>query len=293
MKNNTFALFVDSDMDFTPESAAKIGARLISMPYSIGDEEFFPYESWEKFDSDSFYASLRAGTLPKTSGLSPEKYISYFEPTFKEGKDILYCHFSKAMSMTFVSMKIALDMLKERYPGRKLYEVDTKSITTLAYMIGNEVGKLYLEGESPEEILSWANKEVDHYAMYFFADDLKFFARSGRVSGISAKMGNLFGVKPIIYMNEEGKMVTKGKALGKLTAVKALVSYMKELGDDVKNHPIYIGHSGWEEGAKLVEKAVKKEFGNGCDTKTVMVNPTAGSHCGPSGVGLAFHSKSR
>ncbi len=293
MKNNTFTLFVDSDMDFTPESAAKIGAKLISMPYSIGDKEFFPYESWKKFDADNFYALLRSGTIPKTSGLSPEKYISYFEPEFKEGKDILYCHFSKAMSMTFNSMKIALDMLKDKYPERKCYELDAKSITTLAYMFGNEVGKLYLEGKSIEEILAWGEKEVDHYAMYFFADDLKFFAKSGRVSGISAKMGNLFGVKPIIHINEEGKMVTKSKALGKPAAVKALVSYMEELGDDVKNHSICIGHSGWIEGAKAVEKAVKAKFGDDCKIEIVMVNPTAGSHCGPSGVGLAFHSKSR
>ncbi len=280
-------------MDFTPESAAKIGAKLISMPYSIGEEEYYPYESYKKFDADSFYDSIRSGTLPKTSGLSPEKYISYFEPEFKKGKDILYCHFSKAMSMTFVSMKIALDKLREKYPERKLYEIDTKSITTLAYMIGEEVGKMYMAGESIEEILAWSEKEVDHYAMYFFADDLKFFARSGRVSGIGAKMGNLFGVKPIIYMNEEGKMVTKGKSLGKQAAIATLVSYMSELGDDVLSYPIYIGHSGYEEGAKLVEKAVKRKFGEGTKIETIMVNPTAGSHCGPSGVGLAFHSKSR
>lgn len=291
--DNMYTLFVDSDCDFTPNSAAEIGAKLISMPYSIGNDEFFPYETWKEYKPDEFYSLLRKGTLPKTSGLSPEKYISYFEPEFKEGKDILYCHFSKAMTMSFDSMKIALSMLKEKYPERKFYEIDTKAITSLAFTIAREVGKLYKAGKSPEELIEWADMEVDHYAMYFFADDLKFFARSGRVSGISAKMGNLFGVKPIIYMNEEGKMVTKGKALGKAAAIQTILSYMDEFGDEVTQNPIVIGHTGWEEGAKMCRDAIEKKYGKNLDITILVVNPTAGSHCGPNGVGIAFHSKHR
>ena len=89
------------------------------MPYSTADgKDVYPYEDFEKFDSAEFYNALRAGELPKTFALSPQKYVEYFEPTLQEGKDILYVHFSAAMSGTFNAMRLAWDELSEKY--RKL-----------------------------------------------------------------------------------------------------------------------------------------------------------------------------
>ena len=178
--------FTDTDCDITPKIAEEYGFKLISMPYLINEKETKPYEDFEKFDSKTFYDSLRNGILPKTCAISPAKYIEYFEPHFKEGNDILYVHFSKAMSGTFNSMNIALEELQEKYPERKFYTIDTKAITALSYLIIKEIGKLYKEGKTIEELLSWAKENVDKYAIYFYADDLKFFKLSGRVSNFSA-----------------------------------------------------------------------------------------------------------
>ena len=167
--------FTDTDCDITPEIAKEYGFQLISMPYIINEVETKPYEDFDEFDAKSFYNSLRNGVLPKTCAISPRKYIEYFEPHFAQGNDILYVHFSKAMSGTFSSMNIALEELKEKYPERKFYSIDTKAITALSYLIIKEIGKLYKEGKSIEELLAWANENVDKYAIYFYADDLKFF----------------------------------------------------------------------------------------------------------------------
>ncbi|MBQ7643265.1 MAG: DegV family protein, partial [Clostridia bacterium] len=124
-----YVLFTDTDTDLTPVEAKHFGYHLISMPYSIGDKTVFPYEDFEVFDYKAFYNSLRHGVMPQTSGLSPQKYIDYFEPFFKEGKDVLYVHFSEVMSGTFAALKIAEDELKEKYPERTLHKIDTKGIT--------------------------------------------------------------------------------------------------------------------------------------------------------------------
>ena len=112
--NNNYVLFLDSDCDVTPEQAKEYGFEIISMPYKIGETEVFPYKDFDVFDYKTFYNQLRHGAMPTTSALSPLDYIAYFEPYFKAGKDILYTHFSSAMSGTFNAMHIAEKTLQEK-----------------------------------------------------------------------------------------------------------------------------------------------------------------------------------
>lgn len=282
--------FTDTDTDITPAVADEYGYKLISMPYSVDAESVYPFSKERDFDHHAFYDSLRAGVLPTTSAISEEEYIRYFEPEFAAGNDIFYIHFSAAMTMTFQNMHKALDILKARYPERRFIGVDTKGITILSYILVREIGDLLKSGRTPEEIEKWASEEVGHYAQYFFADDLKFFRRSGRVSGIAATMGGLIGIRPIIHMNDEGKMVSIGKEKGRSNAMNRLISYVEELGDDIKGHRFIVGHTDAPELASEMVSKLREKFGQDLDIETVYTNPTAGSHCGPNGVGVAFHA---
>ena len=286
-------LFTDTDTDFTPEVAKEYGYRLISMPYAIDAKTFFPYEDFDVFDADAFYDSLRSGVLPTTSGISAERYKNYFRPEFEKGNDIFYVHFSAKMTVTFNAMNEAVEELLKEFPERKFYALDTKGITIVSYNIVREIGDMFNAGKSVEEVLAWADKEVLHFAQYFFADDLKFFKRSGRVKGIAATMGTLLGIRPIICMNDAGEMISIGKERGRANAVDRLVRAVEELGDDVKAHRIIIGHTGAPDLANEIEKALRARLGDDLNIETVITNPTAGSHCGPNGVGVSFHAKRR
>lgn len=286
-------LFTDTDTDITLKQAKEYGYHLISMPYSIEGKEVYPYEDFEEFDAHAFYDTLRGGVLPKTSGISIENYRRYFEPHFENGDDILYVHFSRAMTATFNAMDIAVKELLEKYPDRKFYTIDTKAITILSLNIVLEVGEMYKSGKTVDEILDWAKTEVDKFAVYFFADDLKFFKASGRVSGLAGTMGTLLGIRPIIYMSQEGQMVNIGKEKGRAKALARLIKYVEELGDNIKDHRVIVGHT---DAPELVEEAVRllrEKFGDDLPILTCDVNPTAGSHCGPSTVGICFHAKNR
>ena len=286
-------LFTDTDTDITPAVAAEYGYRLISMPYSIDAKTVYPYVDFDEFESKKFYDLLRSGVLPTTSAISKERYIEYFEPEFAAGNDIQYVHFSRAMTMTFNAMDQAVAELKAKYPGRNFYEIDTKGITTISYTIVREVGDLFKAGKSLEEVLEWARTEVDKFAMYFFADDLKFFRRSGRVSGLAATMGTLIGIRPIIYMSAEGKMVSCGTVKGRVKAMEHLVGRVAELGEGIKDHRFVIGHTDAPELAQEVGAMLRERFGEDLPIEYVVANPTAGSHAGPNGVGVCFHAKNR
>lgn len=285
--------FTDTDTDLTPEEAKKYNCKLISMPYIVDGKEVFPYESFDEFDSKGFYQRLRRGTIPTTCGISPSKYMEYFEEEFKKGNDILYVSFSKAMSGTFNAMNLALEELKEEYPDRKFYQIDTKGITICSLIIVREIGDMLLRGASVEEVMKWADENVDRYATYFFADNLKFFRKSGRVTNLKGFMGDLMGVRPILNMNADGMMTNIDKVRGKNAAIDKLVEYVLKLGRDVKNHRIIIGHSDNMELATLLAERLKIALGNDLNIEFAVVNPTAGSHCGPDGVGVAFASVSR
>ena len=285
--------FTDTDCDMTTVEAKEYGYKLISMPYTIDGEDIYPYESFEKFDSPAFYARLRGGTLPTTSALTKDKYIEYFEPEFAAGNDICYVHFSEAMSATFGFMHMALNELKEKYPDRKFYAIDTKAITIPSFSIALEIGEMRKKGATIEEIMKWAETEVYKFATYFYANDLKFFRRSGRVSGLAAMFGTMLGIRPIIYMSAQGKMESIGKERGRENAINRLVAYVEELGEDIKDHRIVIGHCDCIDDANKIIAKLEEKFGKLDNIVVHPVNPTAGSHCDPDRIGVSFHAKHR
>ena len=288
-----YTLFTDTDCDITPEIAERYGYKLISMPYTIEGKQVFPYVDFKDFEYKEFYNRLRKGVVPTTSALSPVEYINYFEPEFKAGRDILYVHFSAEMTATFNSMRLALEELKEKYPERKLYDIDTKGITLGSYNICLSIGELYKNGASIEEIQAWADREIDRTAFYFYADDLKFFGKSGRVSGFAAFFGNIIGLKPIIFIDTDGKMKTKDKCRGRKQALQKLLNYVIDLEDDIKNHRVIIAHTDALPIAEEFGDMMKDYFGEDLKIEYEVVNPTAGSHCGPNAIGVSFHAKHR
>ena len=285
--------FSDTDCDITPKECAEYGIKLIVMPYTVGEKVVYPYVDFKEFDSRSFYDMLRAGTIPTTSAMSEEAYFQYFEPEFQAGNDILYVHFSSGTSNTFAIMGQAVEKLLKKYPERKFHNIDTLGISALSYNVVLEVADQLKAGKTAEEIVEWAKVEVPKFPMYFFADDLKFFRRSGRVSGLAATMGSFIGVRPIIYLNDEGKMVSIGKETGRAKAINRLVKYVEELGEDVKAHRVVIGHSDCPEIVEEAKRLLKERFGDDLRIVVTVVNPTIGSHCGPNGLGICFHAKHR
>lgn len=286
-------LFTDTDTDMTPKMAEEYGYRLISMPYSIEDKNIYPYVDFDEFNAHEFYDVLRSGVVPKTSALNVDEYKEYFEPVFANGDDILYLHFSKNMSGTFNAMEIAARELLEKYPERKFDAIDTNGISIGSLILLEQAGEMYKRGAGVEEIRRFIEEENRRYAIYFFADDLSFFKRSGRVSGLAGAMGTLLSIRPIMHINDDGKLVSIGKEKGRKKALERLISTVIELGDEVEKHRIIITHSDAPEIVEEAERMLKAHFGENLDIELIDVNPTVGCHCGPSTVGICFRAKHR
>lgn len=288
-----YKIFVDSDSDFTLDDVKKYDLGMISMPYEWEGKNVYPYVDYESIDFHAFYEKLRGGVVPSTSAVNPEEYVALFEPYFKEGKDILYVSFSHALSSTFNSLRLAQEILKEKYPERFIEVFNTKGITGCAYLAGIEIIEYILEGNhSLDEIRKFAEENTDHTACYLYADNLKFFAKSGRVSGFAALMGGIIGIKPIICLDKDGKMVTVEKARGRQNAIARLIQICEELEEDIKGHRVVITHTDFPEGAEIVKQKLTEKFGD-LRFEIRQVNPTNGCHAGPDCVSVSFHAKHR
>jgi DegV family protein with EDD domain len=261
------------------------------MPYCVGEDERF-YDMGENTDFTAFFTAMRNGVVPKTSALNEYAYIDYFEPILKNGEDIYYITFSHAMSATFNAMNTAIEQLKVKYPERVIRTIDTKSISLGAGFIVYYASLKYNAGATMDELDECISDLLKHTATYFAVDDLTYLYRGGRVSGVTKVFGTLLNIKPILYFNDEGKILNIAKAQGMKRALSMMKGYLKEKGSELDKYKIFIMQADAEETANRFADDIRNEFGK-VDITIQPVGPVIGAHCGPGTIGLIFHSNVR
>ena len=286
-----YQLFCDSNCELWHTTVKELGLNLIRMPYIEDGEERF-YDMGETHDFKAFYDKMRAGGTPKTAALNEYAYTEYFEPILARGEDIYYITFSHQMSGTFNAMQNVIAQLKEKYPEREIRFKDSKLISLGSGFITYYGALKYKEGATMDELDAYLDDLIAHTATYFVVDDLTYLYRGGRVSGVSRVVGNLLGIKPILYFNEEGKILNIAKAKGKKKAFSMLLGYMKEKGLDLNKYKVYVLQADCEEEAQGFIANMKAQFGD-LDVEMRPVGPVIGAHCGPGTVGLIFHAKEK
>ena len=286
-----YQLFCDSNCELWHTVVKELGLNLIRMPYIMGDEEIF-YDMGETHDFKGFFDKMRAGSTPKTSALNEYAYREYFEPVLARGEDIYYITFSHQMSGTFGAMKNVIAELKEKYPDREIRYKDSKLISLGSGAITYYGALKYKNGATMDELDAYLDDLIEHTATYFVVDDLTYLYRGGRVSGVSRVLGNLLGIKPILYFNEEGKILNIDKVKGTRKALSALINYMKTKGSDLDKYKVFILQADCEELAQRLADNIREQFGH-LDIEICPVGPVIGSHCGPGTVGVIFHCKQK
>lgn len=284
-------LFCDTNCELWFEKAKELGLSVIRMPYNINNVEYY-YDLGENTDFVKFFDEMRSGAMAKTSALNEADYINYFEPVLAGGEDILYIHFSSQMSGTFTSMKSAIEFLKQKYPERTIKTVDTKAISICAGSIVYYAAQLWKSGATDEEIIKWVEENKLHFSAYFIVDDLKYLKNGGRISGATKFFGSMLGIKPLLYMSNEGKVEKIDAVKGFRNGVDALFEKICALGSEIEKFDTYIIHADNLQYAEYLKEKVCKKYEK-ANVIVQYVGPVIGSHCGPGTLGIVFHSKCR
>ena len=286
-----YQLFCDSNCELWHTKVKDLGLNVIRMPYVLDGEEYF-YDMGENHDFEGFFAKMREGSAPTTAALNEYAYMEYFEPVLARGEDIYYITFSHQMSGTFNAMNNVIAQLKEKYPEREIRVKDSKLISLGAGLVVYYGALKYKDGASMDELDAYLEELIPNVDVYFAVEDLTYLHRGGRVSGASKVIGNLLGIKPILYVNEEGKILNINKIKGMRKAISALVGYVKAKATDLDKYKIFLLQADNQTGADLLKEEILVAFPN-ADVEIYPVGPVIGSHCGPGTVGVCFHAKEK
>lgn len=281
-------LFCDSNCELWFDKAEELGLNVIKMPYTLDGKEYY-YDLGKQTDFRHFYDRMRAKSTPTTAGLNSYDYVEYFEPFLKKGEDIFYITFSHQLSNTFEFMYKAIDELTVKYPERKITIFDTKTISMGAGLQVYYAAKLWKNGATDEELLNFLQDISKHYITYFAVDDLFHLKRGGRLSGTAATVGTLLGVKPILKVNEEGKIVPVLKEKGIKKVIAKLASLVGETGGKFEEYDICIIGADCDTEVNELEAKIKEVTIGKANVIKQPVGPVIATHCGPGTIGVIFY----
>lgn len=284
-----------STADLSAELMEARDIHYICFHYEV-DGTTYPDDLGQSIPFSRFYQMMRDGAMTRTSQVAAGEYEEYFESFLREGKDILHLTLSSGISGTLNSAMIAAEDLREKYPERKIYIVDSLAASSGYGLLMDRLADLRDSGMSIDEVRDWAEANKLKCLHWFFTSDLTFFIRGGRVSKASGMIGQVLNICPLLNVDAQGKLIPREKHRGKKKVIHAIVQKMKEQAENGLDYSgkCFISQSDCLSDARAVADAVEATFPK-LDGKVRIfdIGTTIGSHTGPGTVALFFWGQER
>ncbi len=285
-KYGEYILTTDSTCDLPADFAKKCNLEVMPLAFLMQDKVYNHYLDCREMSLKTFYSNLKNGIMSQTTQISYNSYLEFFEPFLKEGKDILYICFTSGLSGTFNTSRIAKRDLLEKYPDRSITILDSKCASVgqglLMYYVANK-----FKNDKPdlEELAEYTEDLKMHVCHWFIVEDIEHLKRGGRISSFTATFAKALQIRPIISLDNDGKLINVGKVRGANNVYDALIKKMQRDGFDYKNQTVIVGHADNIEGAKELRKRVKPLVK---DALIFDIGPIIGTHVGCGMLALAF-----
>lgn len=278
-------IFTDTSANLTRALVRQHHITVVQFPYFVNGEELV--EDLEAdFDGGAFYGAMRSGADIKTSMINQQTFGDAFEAELAAGNDIVYIGMSGGISGTIRSAQLAVEDLTAKYPDRRLAVIDTKAASLGEGLVVLHAARIATEGGDFDQVVQAACDNALIMHQYFTVEDLKYLQKGGRISKVTAFMGNMLNVKPLLR-GENGKIVLFEKIRGRRKSLEALAQKYADLVSD-KSLPVGIAHGDCPADAeKLLEKL--RELGFCGEVVNVCYEPVTGSHVGPGTVAFFFY----
>lgn len=291
MSDLSFMITTDTCCDLPKSYIKDNGLDVVTLYYNM---KGIAYGKEIELEVKEFYDMMRGGEMPTTMAANPDELRDMFEKYLKEGKDILHLAFSSELSSSYNNAALVARDLNEQYTGNKVIVIDTLSASLGQGLVVYKAVQLRKEGKTIDETAAWVEENKLHFCHQFTVDDLNHLYRGGRVSKAAAIVGTIAGIKPILHVDDEGRLIPLSKTRGRKKSLMALVDYMeKKMGSYRSNNDIvFISHGDALEDASFVRDEITRRFG----IEHFLINhigPTIGAHSGPGTIALFFEGESR
>lgn len=284
-----FIIATDSDTEIPYTFADKHKMPVFLMPYTVNGEERL-FDLGKDTNFNEFYQELRDGADANTSTRPPVDIADFFREIVKDGTEVLYLSFSSALSGHYDLSQLARNIVLEEYPDARIEIVDTLRISMGAGQLVIYAQKLKDEGKTLEEIRDWvlANRQRAH--AWFSVDDLNYLKKGGRLSGAAAAIGTILDVKPILKLNQEGKIVAADKVKGSKKIQKFFLNVIQENVERPEEQDAFVLHADNMEAAVRMKELIEESVS--FRSVTIQdVGPVIGCHTGPGVLAVIFMGK--
>ena len=282
-----YEIVTDSSADLTDELLQEYGIHIVSLSFRVGGEEFPCYVQGQKTDYKQFYDRMRKGEMVDTSLIDMSTCRDIFEGILKRGNDVLYIGFSSALSGSYNAGAMVAESLRGAYPERRIATIDSLSASMGEGLLVYYAAEQRRDGKSMDEVSDWLIENRLHLCHWFTVDDLFHLKRGGRISAATALVGTMLGVKPVLHVDDEGKLVAVGKVRGRRKSLETLVDEMEKTCTNPTEQLVFISHGDCVEDAQHVERLVRERL-KVKDVQINYVDPVIGAHSGPGTVALFF-----
>ena len=286
----TFRIFTDSGCDLSPALLAEWGVACESLKFRFNDSE----QEYANGDMPTaeFYQKMRDGGVAKTAAVNVDEFAIAFEKALVEGLDVLYIGFSSGISNTYNAGRIAALQMQEKYPDRRVLAVDSLCASAgegLLVFLALEKAKA---GADVAEVAKYVEDTRLSICHQFTVDDLVYLKRGGRVSPTTALVGNMLAIKPVMHVDDAGKLVKVATAHGRKKAIAALAQRYADSALTPAEGHVFISHADCANDAALLAKMLKDKHGVEVEIITD-VGPVIGAHSGPGTLALFYVGRER
>ncbi len=285
---NDYIIITDSTSDLPEDFCIENNIGIVYLSCLL---DGVTYNKDNVLKADYFYGQLREGKMPTTSQVNPEEareeFISFSEKY--QCKNILYIALSSELSGTFQSVSNAARELMEENGEYNITVIDSLSASLGEGLLVYTAVSLRKKGYSLSDNASYIESHKLNLCHLFTVDDLFHLERGGRISKTTAMLGTIIGIKPLLHVDDVGRLVNIGKCRGRKKSLAALTDMMEERIGSYrdKNDVVFISHGDCLEDAQEVQNLIKDRFG--IDSFVINhVSPVIGSHSGPGTMAIFF-----
>ncbi len=287
-----YQIFTDATADLSGDFMKGLPpVEIIPMKVEIGGQEY-TYGLFGNIAVKDFYALQREGNFAVTSQINPTVYNGYFEPCLAQGKDILYLCFSSGMSGTIQTAQMCVRELQNRYPQRKIICIDTLCASVGEGFLVREASRKQAEGFTLDALARWVEVYRLKVCHWFTVDVFEHLRHGGRVSAASAAMGTVLHIKPLLHVDEQGKLAVMEKPRGRKKAVNMQLKRMEQGWMPEMGKSVLIGHGDCPEDARKLHQAVSMRFPE-AEIYVADIGPVIGAHTGPGMLALIYWGNTR
>ena len=282
-----FILSCESTVDMPFAEIDARGIPVLFYSYTAGGEEYADDMERDPNAQERFYQLLKK-EIPTTSQLNEYQYMEFFTKLLEQG-DVLHIAFGSGMTKAVQGAEAASEKLRKQFPDRKLIVIDSLCSSSGYGLLVDGAADLRDAGKSLEEVAAWTDKMRHRVHHQFFSTDLKYFRRSGRMSGATATVASILNICPILRLNDEGRIIAYDKVRGKRNAINYILHKMEVHAKDGLDYSgkVFISNSNVPEDAKATKRAIEEKFRkiNG-EVRIYNIGTIIASHTGPGTVAV-------